>query len=279
MPSNPPADSTRSSFGLKAMQGLSRATPPLEPESTDSIRDGVCLSTIASSVAGSTAPSGPSLDESQIVHFDENSQPRVAKLRVSRPRESRPSLTGRSSMLRSMLQQGQSFWGATGQRDSMKHRRGSRTPRLGKMAEEHHARSSAAHKKTKLSYDSHSWWATTKLLLLGTGGGCFVLLPWISITLLSIAAVVVQEYFPQVDMHVPGEVPLSVGSTMGLLLAFRLNASYKRWWQAREMWGGLIQGTRSLLTLVPATDANESAERRVSVLTSAAVSYSAFLKL
>ena len=51
----------------------------------------------------------------------------------------------------------------------------------------------------------------------------------------------ISECPPRYEMNVPGEVPLSVGTTMGLLLAFRLQTSYKRWWQARELWGQIIQ--------------------------------------
>ena len=34
---------------------------------------------------------------------------------------------------------------------------------------------------------------------------------------------------------------------MSLLLAFRLNSSYSRWWEARNLWGGVILGSRQLV--------------------------------
>ena len=36
------------------------------------------------------------------------------------------------------------------------------------------------------------------------------------------------------------EVPVALGAVMGLLLAFRLNASYGRWWEGRLLWGNII---------------------------------------
>ena len=39
-----------------------------------------------------------------------------------------------------------------------------------------------------------------------------------------------------------------LGAAMSLLLAFRLNVSYQRWWEARELWGDVLHASRSLLT-------------------------------
>lgn len=33
---------------------------------------------------------------------------------------------------------------------------------------------------------------------------------------------------------------------LGVLLAFRTNSAYARWWEARQLWGGLVNGSRSL---------------------------------
>jgi putative membrane protein len=36
------------------------------------------------------------------------------------------------------------------------------------------------------------------------------------------------------------------GAALGLLLVFRTNASYDRWWEARKLWGGLVDRCRNL---------------------------------
>jgi hypothetical protein len=124
-----------------------------------------------------------------------------------------------------------------------------------------HIKSSTALDTTKLSYDPRSWYSTVRNLW-ALPRGTFFLLPWTLITLLSVAVAVA----PHTPLHgmavradmvddlvVPSEVIVVLGSTMSLLLAFRLNISYERWWDGRELWGNVIQGSRSLLTQLIAT--------------------------
>ena len=56
------------------------------------------------------------------------------------------------------------------------------------------------------------------------------------------------------------EAPYEIaGAVLGLLLVFRTNAGYDRWWEARKLWGGIVNQTRNLtisgLTYGP-TDSN-----------------------
>lgn len=37
-----------------------------------------------------------------------------------------------------------------------------------------------------------------------------------------------------------------IGASMGLLLVFRTNASYDRFWEGRKLWGGIVNETRNL---------------------------------
>ncbi|EAU69001.1 conserved hypothetical protein [Stigmatella aurantiaca DW4/3-1] len=52
-------------------------------------------------------------------------------------------------------------------------------------------------------------------------------------------------------------LPVSVlAAALGILLAFRNNSAYDRWWEARTLWGGLVNTSRSfarqVLTFLPA---------------------------
>ena len=52
-------------------------------------------------------------------------------------------------------------------------------------------------------------------------------------------------------------LPISLlAATLGILLAFRNNSGYDRWWEARTLWGGLVNQSRTfarqLLTFLPA---------------------------
>src|SRR5882757_2641657 len=42
-------------------------------------------------------------------------------------------------------------------------------------------------------------------------------------------------------------VPLALyGSAIGIVLSFRNNSSYARWWEARTLWGSIVNNSRSL---------------------------------
>ena len=40
------------------------------------------------------------------------------------------------------------------------------------------------------------------------------------------------------------------GLVMGLILVFRLNAGYDRWWEARKLWGNIVNQSRNLAMMV-----------------------------
>lgn len=50
--------------------------------------------------------------------------------------------------------------------------------------------------------------------------------------------------------HLP-VIPLSLvtvlGTSIALLLAFKLNQSYDRWWEARKVWGSIVNDSRTLV--------------------------------
>lgn len=50
------------------------------------------------------------------------------------------------------------------------------------------------------------------------------------------------------------EVPLSLfGSAVGVMVAFRNSSSYGRWWEARTLWGSIVNNSRSLGRLATTT--------------------------
>src|SRR5687767_12165720 len=44
----------------------------------------------------------------------------------------------------------------------------------------------------------------------------------------------------------PSTVHTLVGVALGLLLVFRTNASYERFWEGRKLWGGIVNESRNL---------------------------------
>src|SRR5271168_3327835 len=63
-------------------------------------------------------------------------------------------------------------------------------------------------------------------------------------------------------------IPLSLfGSAIGIIVAFRNQSSYARWWEARTLWGALVNNSRSwgrqvTTVMMPLNDA-EAAELKV----------------
>jgi putative membrane protein len=56
------------------------------------------------------------------------------------------------------------------------------------------------------------------------------------------------------DMHpafqkisVPLSIPALVGTAVSLLLAFRTSQSYERWWEARTVWGAIVNDSRTFI--------------------------------
>lgn len=46
---------------------------------------------------------------------------------------------------------------------------------------------------------------------------------------------------------IPLTLPSILGSSISLLLAFTINQSYDRWWEARKVWGAIVNDSRTLV--------------------------------
>ena len=49
------------------------------------------------------------------------------------------------------------------------------------------------------------------------------------------------------DLHIPLAMNAIIGTAISLLLAFRTAQSYDRWWEARIVWGGVVNDSRSFI--------------------------------
>ncbi len=93
-----------------------------------------------------------------------------------------------------------------------------------------------------IDYDPHDWY--THLFdikgsmvreIIGRVGACVL---W------SVAVVAFHLFVFPVGM--PSTVHGLVGFALGLLLVFRTNSSYDRFWEGRKFWGGIVNETRNL---------------------------------
>jgi putative membrane protein len=61
------------------------------------------------------------------------------------------------------------------------------------------------------------------------------------------SASVVTVHFYVTPLAIPSLLHSLVGLALGLLLVFRTNASYDRFWEGRKLWGGIVNETRNLI--------------------------------
>lgn len=63
------------------------------------------------------------------------------------------------------------------------------------------------------------------------------------------------------EISIPLAVPMVLGTVLSLLLAFRSNQAYDRWWEARTVWGAIVNDSRTLTRqLMSLMDAAEESE-------------------
>ncbi|WDF76307.1 bestrophin family ion channel [Mucilaginibacter sp. KACC 22773] len=71
----------------------------------------------------------------------------------------------------------------------------------------------------------------------------------------------IHQYYNFKDVSIPLTVPTILGTIISLLLAFRSNQAYDRWWEARILWGGIVNDCRTfarqILTFVDSSHDGE----------------------
>jgi len=62
----------------------------------------------------------------------------------------------------------------------------------------------------------------------------------------SLAIAVIHEFVLKVPISIPLAIPAILGTVISLLLGFRSNQAYDRWWEARQIWGAVVNDSRTL---------------------------------
>ena len=57
----------------------------------------------------------------------------------------------------------------------------------------------------------------------------------------------VTRYFKDTIPEMPLTVPTFIGTAISIILSFKLSQSYDRWWEARKIWGSIVNDSRSLV--------------------------------
>ncbi|MCC3157574.1 hypothetical protein LJ737_10005 [Hymenobacter sp. 15J16-1T3B] len=67
------------------------------------------------------------------------------------------------------------------------------------------------------------------------------------VILFSLVFQIFKTYLSTYLPPVPVQLPTILGSFISLLLAFNINQSYDRWWEARKVWGAIVNDSRSFV--------------------------------
>lgn len=95
-----------------------------------------------------------------------------------------------------------------------------------------------------IDYDPHKWRTT----FFAVKGSMVKVISARSmfVTLVAVAITYVHYYLYQFTFKNPLVVHGFVGTALGLLLVFRTNQSYDRWWEGRKLWGAMVNTCRNL---------------------------------
>jgi putative membrane protein len=70
------------------------------------------------------------------------------------------------------------------------------------------------------------------------------------VILYTVSFEVIHHFYTGTPINIPIAVPAILGTIISLLLAFKSNQAYDRWWEARIVWGAIVNDSRSLVRQV-----------------------------
>lgn len=70
------------------------------------------------------------------------------------------------------------------------------------------------------------------------------------VLIMSLVTFVLKKMFGDLMPNIPVSLPAFLGTAISLLLSFKLSQSYERWWEARIVWGAIVNDSRNLVNQV-----------------------------
>lgn len=67
------------------------------------------------------------------------------------------------------------------------------------------------------------------------------------VLLLSLLVLFVTDRYQTLLPELPLTIPAFIGTAISILLSFKLSQSYDRWWEARKVWGAIVNDSRSFV--------------------------------
>ncbi len=69
----------------------------------------------------------------------------------------------------------------------------------------------------------------------------------IYVLIVSLLVLLITERFKEFLPEMPLTIPAFIGTAISILLSFKLSQSYDRWWEARKIWGAIVNDSRSFV--------------------------------
>lgn len=69
----------------------------------------------------------------------------------------------------------------------------------------------------------------------------------IYVLIVSLLVLFITERYKELLPEMPLTIPAFIGTAISILLSFKLSQSYDRWWEARKIWGAIVNDSRSFV--------------------------------
>lgn len=69
----------------------------------------------------------------------------------------------------------------------------------------------------------------------------------IYVLIVSLSVIFLTSRYRDLIPEMPLTIPAFIGTAISILLSFKLNQSYDRWWEARKVWGSIVNDSRSFV--------------------------------
>jgi len=77
---------------------------------------------------------------------------------------------------------------------------------------------------------------------------------FLTVTAISVGIYLIQQQLISFLPSIPVSIPIFLGTAISLILSFNLNQSYERWWEARKVWGSIVNDSRMLIIQIRSFD-------------------------
>ena len=89
----------------------------------------------------------------------------------------------------------------------------------------------------------------------------------VAITLYAILVTVLYNTYHLRHISIPISIPAILGTVISLLLGFRSNQAYDRWWEARHIWGAIVNDSRTVARQITSFMPSDDESGRVNAFT------------